>query len=277
MRHDTEIVREYYNSSVESEWIRLDRHPYEFELNRRFLSRYIKPGDRVLDAGGGPGRYSLWLAERGCDVTLLDLSDENVKFALEKAAALGLNITAAAGDARYADTLVSGKFDHVLLMGPLYHLTEEADRIKAVESCLKVLKSGGTISAAFISIYGGLIYDLRDALTELETLEGEDREFYEKMIHTDLDIYKDGKSLGYDGFTRAFFTFPADVPRFFERFPLEKLHFYGIEGFIAPFSHNVDNAPEHIRKHIVDIAEHTCEREEILSYSEHLMYIGQKM
>ena len=79
------LVQNYYDADVEKEWERLEKHPFEFALTCRFLDRYLHPGDRVLDIGGGPGRYSLYLAKRGCQVTLLDLSAENVEFARRKA------------------------------------------------------------------------------------------------------------------------------------------------------------------------------------------------
>ena len=66
----TDIVKAYYNANVSGEWNRIAGRP-EFLLTCRFLNRYIKSGDKVLDIGGGPGRYSLYLAGRGCDVTLL--------------------------------------------------------------------------------------------------------------------------------------------------------------------------------------------------------------
>lgn len=117
----TEIIRSYYDSSVENEWERIDNRP-EFLITCRYIERYIKSGDKVLDIGGGPGRYSLWLAEKGCDVTMLDLSPQNVDFAKRKATEGGLALNALAGDARTVDDTVEGLFDVVLLMGPLYHL-----------------------------------------------------------------------------------------------------------------------------------------------------------
>ena len=81
---NTDAIRDYYNAQVEHEWARIDGRP-ELFLTCRFLERYIKPGGRVLDIGGGPGRYALWLSQKGCDVTLLDLSPANVRFAREKA------------------------------------------------------------------------------------------------------------------------------------------------------------------------------------------------
>lgn len=108
------------------------------------LDIYIKPGDSVLDIGGGPGRYSLYFAQKGCDVTLLDLSENNVAFAKKKAAEAGVKITAYSGNALDADKIISGIFDHVMLMRPMYHLLDEEDRVCAVNSALKLLKTGGT-------------------------------------------------------------------------------------------------------------------------------------
>ena len=122
MKTEKQMVKDLYNNDVIKEWERLLRHPVEYEVTRAYLDRYIKPGDRVLDIGGGPGRYSLYLAKKGCNVTLFDLSDANIAFAKERASEQALSIETVCGEACIVDTLVSGCFDHVLLMGPLYHL-----------------------------------------------------------------------------------------------------------------------------------------------------------
>lgn len=79
--NDRDIVKDYYDSAPEAEWARLERNPWEFEINCVYLDGYIRPGERVLDLGGGPGRYSIHLAKRGANVTLVDLSDGNVTLA----------------------------------------------------------------------------------------------------------------------------------------------------------------------------------------------------
>lgn len=65
MEDHVNIVKNYYDSDVLMEWNRLEEHPYEFELTVRMMNRYIKPGDSILDIGGGPGRYSLYFARQG--------------------------------------------------------------------------------------------------------------------------------------------------------------------------------------------------------------------
>jgi len=59
------IVKEFYDKDATVEWERLQRHQFEFELTTRYINRYVKPGDKILDIGGGPGRYSLYLAAKG--------------------------------------------------------------------------------------------------------------------------------------------------------------------------------------------------------------------
>lgn len=102
MTDQVEKVKALYDSSPELEWERMDRNPFEFEITKRMLSRYIQPGDSVLDIGGGPGRYSLWLAGRGCSVTLADLSDNCAAFAAQKAREDAVSAPALRGNRKIA-------------------------------------------------------------------------------------------------------------------------------------------------------------------------------
>ena len=259
------VVQEFYDSQVSYEWDRIADKP-EFLLTCRMLDRYIKPGDKVLDIGGGPGRYSFYFAEKGCDVTLFDLSSENINFASKLAAEKGLNVQTVCGDARKVNTLVDGKFDHVLLMGPLYHLLEDLDRSRAVDSALQLLKIGGILFAAFISMSGGLVFGLRDVPEQFANPEEE--RFLVPLV--------EGGSYGGAAFTQAFFINQNEIVPFMNRFPLEKLHLFGQESVLAPNEHTFVEQPQEVKNAMLDIAEKLCEKEEYLSWSEHLMYVGRK-
>lgn len=274
-KQDVDIVRAHYNEDANKEWSRFDGGArVEFELNKRFLARYIKLGDRVLDCGGGPGRYSLWLSEMGCDVTLFDLAEENVKFGLAKADELGLKLNGIAGDARKVRELVDGEFDHVLLMGPLYHLTNEADRRMAVDSCMSCLKVGGTLSTAFISFYGGMVFLLRELIGGGDKYDAIPLE----LIDVDLGQIERREAFHGDGFTRAYMCFQDEAERFMDSFgDLEKLHFIGSESVLAPFIHNVMSADGDVYRRLLDFGERLAERDELLSYAEHFLYIGRKL
>ena len=266
MEENIKIVRDHYDTNVEGEWNRIANRP-EFLLTCRMLDRYIKSGDKVLDIGGGPGRYSLELAGKGCGVTLLDLSEGNTKFAAEQAAHQGLPLQTVTGDAREADVLTEGQFDHILLMGPMYHLLEEADRIKAVNAALNLLKPGGIIFVSFINMFAGMIYYMKNLLDFSTALEGE------KYI---ANVIAGGSYAG-DAFTKAFFIDIKGVLPFMARFPLEKLHYFGQEGVMAPCEPGILAQSQDVITRWLDFSEAVWEREEFLSYSEHLMYVGRKI
>lgn len=144
-----ETIRAFYDEQVQYEWERLERHPIEWILTTHELEKTIKPGDSVLDLGGGPGRYALHFARLGCKVTLIDLSEGCVTWAKAKAEE-GLNLLVMQGDALEADALLAGQsFDHVLMMGPLYHLLLETDRRRAVKNALDLTKPGGRVYLSF--------------------------------------------------------------------------------------------------------------------------------
>lgn len=78
------LVKEYYSEQGVKEWRRLIRDPYhqlEFDTTMHFLKKHLPKNGLILDAGGGPGRYTIELAKLGYDVVLLDLTPELLKIA----------------------------------------------------------------------------------------------------------------------------------------------------------------------------------------------------
>ena len=260
-----EIVKKFYDETVDYEWERLERHKVEFELTKRYLNRYIKPGDKVLDLGGGPGRYSLYLAELGCAVTLADLSEKNVEFALNKAKEQGLALHGLQVDARDLTSIKDNQFNHVLCMGPMYHLKNEDDRAKIVTECLKKLKSHGILFVAFISSYS-FVWDYLIRNPEF-ILDSDRRVELNKMV--------DGKDFAGKGFSDNFYISPKNVLPFFEPFNLEKLHLLNSESLLYLREPELLKQKPDVINAWLDLAEQVCEREDLLSMAEHIMYIGK--
>ena len=149
----------------------------------------------------------------------------------------------------------------------MYHLLEEPDRIKAVNAALTLLKPGGIIYISFISMFGGMIYYMKHEPNFAIDPDGED--YMRNLVA--------GKNYSGNAFTKAFFIDIKAVLPFMSQFPLEKMHYFGQEGITGPAELNILAHGPEVLKIWLDISEKLCEREEFLSYSEHLMYVGRKI
>ncbi|MFC7227668.1 class I SAM-dependent methyltransferase [Salinirubellus salinus] len=149
-------VATFYDQYGEREWERLDRdfhHRLEWEATVEYLDRHLPATGHVLDAGGGAGRYAVWLAERGHEVTLLDLSERQAALAREKAHERGVGdrVTVGRGDVS-ALPAPDDAFDATLCLGgPLSHVLETADREQAVRELRRVTADGAPV---FVSVMG---------------------------------------------------------------------------------------------------------------------------
>ena len=142
----TEVER-FYDHVPSYEWGRLDHHRMEFAIALRAFSEFFpSPPAKVIDIGGGPGRYALELTRRGYPTTLVDLSSRCLALAREKAEEAGVVLEGCIhADARDLSEIGSASFDAALLMGPLYHILDETGRRRAVQETLRVLKPQGII------------------------------------------------------------------------------------------------------------------------------------
>jgi len=140
----------YYARGEERERLTKARGLVEFERTKELVLRRLPgPPSTIADIGGGPGRYSLWLAGRGHRVEHRDLIPLHVE-QLRSAAGPGPEIHTAVGDARDLD-LGDASVDAVLLLGPLYHLRRRADRVRALREARRVVRPGGPVFVAAIS------------------------------------------------------------------------------------------------------------------------------
>jgi SAM-dependent methyltransferase len=132
------------------------------ELLRRFLPA---PPAVVLDIGGGPGAYALWLAGLGYQVHLIDAMPLHIEQAGQTAAANSAPApeSMAVGDARRL-AFEDGCADAALLMGPLYHLIERSDRVLALREAYRCLRPGGLVFAVGISRFASALDGLAQGI-----------------------------------------------------------------------------------------------------------------
>ncbi|WP_445487539.1 class I SAM-dependent methyltransferase [Niallia sp. 03133] len=143
---------QYYNQF--DEWGRLDREPIEFQVNMHYIKKYLPISGEILDNGAGPGKYAMELAKEGYRMTLTDLIPKFVEMAESNAGKLGIKEKFNGfyvQDARKLYDIRDEQFDASLMLGPMYHLQEESDRIMAVKELNRVVKKDGIVFVAFMS------------------------------------------------------------------------------------------------------------------------------
>jgi len=151
-------ILEHYALGRERDRLYRDGQPgLEFVRTLELLERFLPPAPAdVLDVGGGAGAYAHTLAAGGYRVKLVDPVPLHVEQAREAATGTGHCFEAVLGDAR-ALAEAERSQDVVLLMGPLYHLTERADRVLALREAGRVLRQRGFVFAVGISRYRSLL------------------------------------------------------------------------------------------------------------------------
>jgi SAM-dependent methyltransferase len=145
-------IEAYYDGGVERDRLVVGAGRLEFLRTWDVMTRVLPPAPaRVLDVGGATGVYAGPLAAAGYDVRLIDPVASHVAVAASRP-----GVTAVVGDARSLDA-GDNSVDTVLLFGPLYHLTDRADRLRAWREAARVTRPGGLVIAATISRYASLL------------------------------------------------------------------------------------------------------------------------
>jgi S-adenosylmethionine-dependent methyltransferase len=256
-------IEQWYDKEYD-EWQRLEHHKIEFDITKRYLDEFIIGENlQIIDIGGGPGRYSIYLAEKGHKVTLLDLSKRNIELAKRKSFERGIILEDYIhGNALELDQFEQ-KYDVVLLMGPLYHLLKESERKKAVEEALRLLKPNGIFIASFISNYAP-IQDNLSQLFPIESVEGL------------LDYLKSGENKDKGGFTTAFFINFNEARDLMKSFGLKEIVFAGIENILGCKEKEINLLEENEYKKWLEIGYHLSKDENVIGSSQHFLYIGRK-
>ena len=148
-----------YNAGIERDRLRTGIGLIEFERTKEILLEKLPtPPAVIYDIGGAYGEYSWWLASLGYEVHLFDLSETNIAMSAELATDYpGVKlVSATVCDARSIPRLDKSA-DAVLLMGPLYSITEYEERILAIEECGRLLKDDGILFSAALTPYSVLV------------------------------------------------------------------------------------------------------------------------
>lgn len=258
------VVEAYYDANAQTEWERFDRHRMEFAITKRALTEHLPPPPaRILDCGGGPGRYAIHLVQQGYSVTLLDLANANLSLAQQKAAEACVTIAEYIhGNALDLSRFPTAYFDAVLLLGPLYHLTTVDARCQAVREALRVLRPGGRLFAGFITFYA----PFRDAIAK-----GYLQEFAEELSMSG-DLFE--KQTASSGFTDAWFARPDEVRHWMESLGLRTEALLASEGLAAGHEKHLNALDADMFEYWANLNYRFCADPFLLGAADHLLYIG---
>ncbi len=265
---DPEIDRYYSREWDEDARIRSGLNQLEFIRTREIVRRFLPEGPlRILDVGGGGGVHSEWLLADGHAVTLIDPVERHVA---EAGASLGHNdgFAAELGDGR---SLLhpDGSFDVVLLFGPLYHLTDRADRIQAWQEGVRVLRPGGLIYGAAISRFASLVSGMSEGMIFDDAFRG--------LVTQDLKDGQHRNPIGRDFFTTAFFHHPYEMREEAAEAGVDITAPLGVEGVAGAMPHLGEHwQDERKRKIIIDAARAIETELTLLGLGPHLLLVGRK-
>jgi SAM-dependent methyltransferase len=262
----------HYEAGVEQPRLSQGSGRLEFTRTCEVISRHLPPAPAVvLDVGGGPGVYALWLAGLGHEVHLSDPVPLHVEQARRGSAERPDRplASAAVGDARMLDR-PDASADAVLMLGPLYHLTDRADRLAAWREARRVLKPGGVVLAAAISRFASTLDGLRLGLF--------DDPAFARIAEQDL---LDGQHRNPTGdpryFTTTFFHLPDELRGEAEEAGLTHEATLGVEGpgwLLQDFDRWWDDPAR--RERLLAVARAVEAAPSLLGVSAHLLAVARK-
>ena len=261
------------NEVETGEWNRLVKDAYnslEFLVTMHYLRKHLPESGRILDAGGGPGRYALELCRSGYDVVLLDIDPTYTAFAeekieLEPKSVSSRLIASIVGDIRDLSDFNTNDFDAVLCLGgPLTHISNEPERTQALSELVRVAKPGAIVCIAVV----GYLAMLRTVLSRFS---------YELITPPYSELIQEGKGNNLVGDSLWHFFRASELQQLAESCGLITLEMVGCEGLSTGLPEVTNTVAEDPAKweRWVELVLETATEPAIVDMAAHILYIGQ--
>ena len=245
------IVDFYNNHDEDGRLMRKSRMP-EYLNTMKYIEKYLSPDSKIIEIGAGTGRYSIALAEKGYDVTAVELVPHNIEI-MKKKVKPQHKIKIYEGNACDMSAFKSETYDIVLLLGPMYHLFNDEDKHCALSEAVRIAKTGGVIYASYCnndtSMYK-FFYTNR-VLNYLE--KGLIKDDYHTVSSPDeiFELYR-----------------KSDIDKLMESYNVTRLHFVGVDTF--------DNLTDREFEEYMKFLSNIIEREDSVGLSIHMLDIFRK-
>ena len=257
-------LNEFYSHYDEDGRLSKKHGSVEFLTTMRYIGKYIKPGDRVLEVGAGTGRYSHALARQGYAVDAVELIGHNIDV-FQNNTQPGETISITQGNALNLSTFSDNTYDITLLLGPLYHLYTKKDKRQALREAIRVTRPGGVIFTAYV-ISDGCLLD-------------------EGFLRGNINVAEYVKTGLLDGETFAAKSEPKDlfelvrkedVDELMRDFPTTRLHYVASDGCALLLRDAIDAMDDDAFALYLNYHFATCERADLLGVTSHALDVFRK-
>ncbi len=253
-------LEKYYNKFCEDKRLTRKYGQVEYITSMKYIHQYL--GDnknaKILDVGAGTGRYSVELANEGYDVTAIELVKHNLGVLKSKKSTVKAYHGTALDLSRFSENI----FDMTLVFGPMYHLYNFQDKVKALKEAKRVTKVGGVILVAYcMNEYSVLTYGFKENHIHESINNGKLSEDFH-VISEEEDLYD---------YVRI-----EDINKISEAAELQRIKLIAADGpanYMRPVFNAMD---EETFKVFIEYHLSTCERPELLGASAHTVDILRK-
>jgi ubiquinone/menaquinone biosynthesis C-methylase UbiE len=264
-------IKEFYSNEMEKDRLEQELFLLEGIRTREIIGRYLsKKPMTIADIGGGAGYYAFWLQSAGHHVHLVDLSPKNIELVKARSEKTGVQLAKSeVGDATNL-SFPDEQFDMALLLGPLYHLVERNERVKALKEAKRIVKPDGIILAAVISRYASLFDGFKRDLVYDDQ--------FASLLNNDLDT---GIHLNKTGnpeyFTTAYFHTPAEIKEQTRDSGLHLEKLVAVESFGWITDRFAEKAADKNYMHkLLSIINKLETNEDLIAMSQHIIAVAKK-
>lgn len=260
----------FYNKASEETRLNKGMGVFEFERIKSLVEKYVPPtSSKIIDVGGGTGKYSEWLSKKGHEVYLIEPVLKHIQIAKDRASKLKNKYFVYLGEARNLD-FPDNFADIIILHGPLYHLQKKEDREKAIREAKRVVKIGGIILGFSINYTASTLVGLLQGLIHKGTFFNMCKEELTTGIHNPPDDFP-------WLLAEAYYHKPNELKDEFVKQDLTYINIYAVEGMAwldKDYFLNLLDMKK--RKTLMELIQITENDSYLLPFSPHMMIAVKK-
>lgn len=258
----SDYLNEFYTHHCDEDKRLAFRHSQiEFITTVRYIEKYLKTGNKIIEIGAGTGAYSHYFAQKGYVVDSVELVEHNIDIFNSKISP-DEKITITQGNALDLSEFPDSTYDITLLLGPMYHLYTAEEQLKAMSEAIRVTKKGGIIFAAYCGNDATIIQFalLKGQIVEEPYAHLIDESF--KCTSTPEEIFQLHRK--------------EDIDMLMSNFNVKRLNFIGTDMISHYFRNQINEMTEDVYKKYLDYHMYICERADMIGMINHFLDVFRK-